>query len=117
MGEGLVLRVFPMVCLEELQSKHLIRSFLTISACCGIALPPYQVLQFTPFTKEPMSHDGLDLVIPLFSIDHLGRGLMEIDPDVPQSPCIVLVMRRERHHERFQGSAGGPADKRQVTLA
>ena len=43
MGEGLAFRVFPVVGLEELRSEHLIRSLPRI-ICCGVALPPYQVL-------------------------------------------------------------------------
>ena len=78
MGERLAFRVSPVVGLEELRSEHLIRSFPRI-ICCGIALPPYQVLQLAPFSKEPVSHDGLDFVF-FFSVDHFGRGLMEVDP-------------------------------------
>ena len=78
MGEWLTLRVLPVVGLEELRSEHLIRSFPRI-VCCGVALPPYQVLQLVPFAKEPMPHDGLDLVF-FFSVDHFGRRLMEVDP-------------------------------------
>jgi hypothetical protein len=77
MGEGLALRVLPVVKLEKLRSKHLIRSFPRI-VCYGVALPPYQVLKFTPFAKEPMSHDGLDLIL-LFSVDHFRGRLMEVD--------------------------------------
>ena len=45
MGERLAFRVLPVVGLEELRSKHLIRSFPRI-VCCGVALPSYQqVLQ------------------------------------------------------------------------
>ena len=78
MGKGLALRVLPVVGLEELWSEHLTRSFPRI-VCCGVALPPHQVLQLVPFTKETVSHDGLDLVL-LFSVDHLGWWLVEIDP-------------------------------------
>ena len=78
MGERLALRVLPVVGLEELRSEHLIRSFPRI-ICCGVALPPYQVLQLAPFAKEPVSHDGLDLVF-FFSVDHFGRWLVEVGP-------------------------------------
>ena len=78
MGERLAFRVFPVIGLEELRSKHLIRSFPRI-VCCGVALPPYQVLQLAPFAKEPMSHDGLDLVF-FFSVNHFGGWLMKVDP-------------------------------------
>ena len=78
MGERLALWVLPMVGLEELRSKHLIRSFPRI-ICCGVALPSYQVLQLAPFTKETMSHDGLDFVF-LFSVDHFRWWLMEVGP-------------------------------------
>jgi hypothetical protein len=78
MREGLALRVFPVVGLEELRGEHLVRSFPRI-VCCGVALPPYQVLQFTPFTKESMSHDGLDLIL-LLPVDHFRWWLMEVGP-------------------------------------
>ena len=78
MGKGLALWMLPVVGLEELRSKHLVRSFPRI-VCCGVALPPYQVLQFTPLTKESMSHDGLDFIF-FFSVDHLRWWLVEIDP-------------------------------------
>ncbi len=68
MWERLAFRMLPMVGLEELRSEHLIRSFPRI-ICCGVALPSYQVLKFTPFAKEPMPHDGLDFVF-LFSVDY-----------------------------------------------
>ena len=78
MGKGLAFRMLPVVGLKELRSKHLICSFPRI-ICCGVAPPPYQVLQLAPLAKEPVSHDGLDLVF-LFSVDHFRGRLMEIYP-------------------------------------
>jgi hypothetical protein len=78
MGERLTFRVLPVVRFEKLRSEHLIRSFPRI-VCCGVAFPPYQVLKFTPFAKEPMPHDGLDFIF-LFPVDHFRGWLMEVDP-------------------------------------
>ena len=114
MGKRLALRMLPVVGLEELRSECQIRSFPRI-ICCGVAFPPYQVLQLTPFSKEPMSHDGLDLVF-FFSVDHFGWWLVEIDPVLRSFLVHVSNERMERRHGRFR-SAEDPTDKRQVILA
>ena len=88
MGKGLALGMLPVVSLEELRSEHLIRSFPHV-VCCGVALPPYQVLQLMPLTKESMSHDGLDFVF-LLPVDHFPRWwLMKVWPRAPQFLCTA----------------------------
>jgi hypothetical protein len=36
-------------------------------------------LKLAPFSKEPVSHDGLDFKF-FFSVDHFGRWAVEVGP-------------------------------------
>ena len=106
--------MLSVVGLEELRQQTLgVRSLPRIVRC-GVAFPSYQVLQFAPFAKEPMSHDGLDFVFFL-SVDHSRWWLVVVDPVLRSFLCIVSTMTHEDTLRMVQ-VGGCPIDKRQVTL-
>src|SRR6267154_6364148 len=61
MGEGMLQGMLPMVGAFQPRGEHLFLGFPGV-ICCGVSLPPYQVLQLVPSSEEPVSHDGLDLI-------------------------------------------------------
>jgi hypothetical protein len=75
---GLCLGVLPMVSLYDFWGEHLFLGFPRI-ICCGISLPPYQVLQLASFPEESMPHDVGDFIF-FCSIDHFGRRWVEVVP-------------------------------------
>src|SRR6267154_2239315 len=61
MREGMLQGVLPVVGAFQPRGEHLFLGLPHI-ICCGISLPSYQVLELAPSSKEPVPHDGLDLV-------------------------------------------------------
>jgi hypothetical protein len=78
MWEGLVPGVCLMIFRYLLGGKHLFLGFPCI-VCCGIALPPYKVLEFAPSAEEAMPHDGLNFEL-LLSVHHFWRWAAIVDP-------------------------------------
>jgi hypothetical protein len=111
---GFRLGVLLMVSLYDFWGKHL---FLRLPCiiCCGVSPPPYQVLQFAPFSEESMPHDIGNFIF-LRSVDHFGRRWVEV---VPVLFCFV-IRGQQGHMEYVMDSPGpgeGPVDKQLVTLA
>jgi hypothetical protein len=78
MWKGMGQRVFSMINPFQFWGEHLFLGLPRIVSR-GISFPLDEVLKFAPFSKEPMSHDGLDFKF-FFSVDHFGRRAVEVGP-------------------------------------